>query len=79
MYGKDVVFTIMKYAFEELQLNRLDGTILESNVASQKLYIDKCGWTVEGVRRNYIFKNNMYHNQLVLGILREEYFNLKNK
>lgn len=78
-YGKDVVFTIMKYAFEELQLNRLEVTILESNIASQKLYIDKCGLVVEGVKRNCVFKNNKYHNQLVLGILREEYFNLKNK
>lgn len=78
-FGRDVVLAVMKYAFEELQLNRLDVTILENNIVSQKLYIDKCGFVVEGIRRNCVFKNNKYHNQLLLGILREEYFNLKNK
>lgn len=76
-YGKDVVFTIMKYAFEELQLNRLDGSILEYNIPSQKLYLEKCGWKIEGVRRNYIFKGNRFHNQLIVGILKDEYLKLK--
>ena len=40
-YGTDTVITIMKYAFEELQLNRLYSTILEFNEASRKLY-KKC-------------------------------------
>lgn len=76
-YGKDVVFTIMKYAFEELQLNRLDANILEYNIASKNLYVDKCGWKIEGVRRNYIFKGNKYHNQYMVGILKEEYLKFK--
>ena len=37
-YGTDIVMTIMKYAFEELQLNRLYSTILEYNEASLALY-----------------------------------------
>ncbi len=71
-YGTDTVMTIMKYAFEELQLNRLYSTILEFNEASRKLY-KKCGWTEEGIIRKSIFKNNNYHNEIVIGILREEY------
>lgn len=71
-YGTDTVRTIMKYAFEELQLNRLYGSILEYNTASRKLY-EKCGWTEEGVERKSIFKNNQYHDEIVLGILKEDY------
>lgn len=78
-YGKDVVLTVMKYAFEELQLNRLDGTIIEYNEGSKKLYLEKCGWQIEGIQRKYIFKGNKYHNQLIVGILSEEYFELINK
>lgn len=78
-YGKDVVLTIMKYAFEELQLNRLDGTIIEYNIPSKKLYLEKCGWKLEGLRRQYVFKNNKYHDELIVGILRSEYFDFINK
>ena len=67
---------VMRYAFEELQLNRLDGAIIDYNEASKRLYCDKCGWQVEGVQRNAIFKSNEYHDRLIVGILREEYFEL---
>jgi RimJ/RimL family protein N-acetyltransferase len=74
--GTDTVMAVMKYAFVELQLNRLDGTIIDYNEASRKLYCDKCGWKVEGVRRKAVFKGNEYHDELIVGILKEEYENL---
>ena len=75
-YGTDAVMTLMKYAFEELQLNRLYGSILEYNIASQKLYA-KCGWKVEGNYRQSVFKNNAYHDEWPVAILRDEYFEWK--
>jgi len=74
-YATEAVFLIMKYAFEELQLNRLDGSILEYNVPSQRLY-EKCGWKVEGRVRQSVFKGNAFHDQITVGILRDEYFSL---
>jgi RimJ/RimL family protein N-acetyltransferase len=74
--GTDTVMAVMKYAFEELQLNRLDGTIIDYNEPSRKLYCDKCGWKVEGVRRKAVFKVNEYHDELIVGILKDEYENL---
>lgn len=74
-YATDAVMAVMRYAFEELQLNRLWTTILDHNVASQRLY-QKCGWVVEGRLRNSVFKNNAYHDEIVVGILRDEYFAL---
>ena len=71
-YGTDAVRTIMKYAFEELQLNRLYGSILEYNTASRRLY-EKCGWTEEGIERKSIFKYNKYHDEIILGVLKEDY------
>jgi RimJ/RimL family protein N-acetyltransferase len=71
--GTDTVMAVMKYAFEELQLSRLDGTIIEYNEPSRKVYCDKCGWKVEGIRRKAVFKSNEYHNELIVGILKEEY------
>lgn len=74
--GTDAVYATMKYAFEELQLNRLYGSFLDYNIASQKLY-EKCGWKIEGCYRQNIFKNNAYHDEWPTAILREEYFEWK--
>ncbi|MBU5427919.1 GNAT family N-acetyltransferase [Tissierella pigra] len=71
--GTDTVMAVMRYAFEELQLNRLDGTIIKYNEPSRKLYCDKCGWKVEGIKRKSVFKQNDYHDELIVGILKEEY------
>lgn len=73
--GTDTVMAIMRYAFDELNLNRLDGSWYEDNIPSQKLYI-KCGWKIEGCRRNYLFKNGGYKNLILTGILAEEYYDL---
>lgn len=74
--GTDTVMTVMKYAFEELQLDRLDGSIIDYNTGSQRLYINKCGWVIEGKKRKSVFKKNSYHDTLMVGILKEEYFKL---
>lgn len=74
--GTDAVFAIMKYAFEELQLNRLYGSILDYNTASWKLYT-KCGWKSEGLYKQSVFKNNEYHDESPVAILRNEYFEWK--
>lgn len=70
--GTDTVMALMRYAFEELQLNRLDGSWFEDNIPSQRLY-KKCGWKEEGKYRKYIYKNGKYHDLVIVGILREEY------
>ena len=74
--GFDAVVAVMKYAFEELQLNRLYGGILEYNVPSQKLYA-KCGWVEEGRYRQCVFKDNAYYDEIPVAILRSEYFEWK--
>ena len=60
--GYDAVCGTMKYAFEELQLNRLEGGMLTYNIPSRKLY-EKCGWKEEGLFREKLFKNNQYHDE----------------
>lgn len=75
-YGTDTLKTIMKYAFEELQLNRLYTTILEYNEASMRLH-KKCGWEVEGVMKESVFKNNRYINEVQVSILKTQYEEIK--
>tara|TARA_B110001452_G_scaffold210688_1_gene181118 strand:+ start:925 stop:1473 length:549 start_codon:yes stop_codon:yes gene_type:complete len=72
-YGRDAVFAIMQYAFEELGLNRLDGSIIEYNINSFKLYIDKCGWKKEGVKKEWYFRKNQFWDKVVVGITKSRY------
>lgn len=76
--GTDAVYATMKYAFEELQLHRLEGKILDYNIPSRKLY-EKCGWKFEGCYRSRVFKGNAYHDEWPNAILRDEYFEWKEK
>ncbi len=70
--GKDVVMTICDYAFYELQLNRLEGGMLETNIPSLKLY-EKCGWKKEGIFRQYVYKNGKYLDYYPVAILKQDY------
>ena len=74
--GTDAVMAIMRYAFEELQLVRLDSTWVEYNEPSLALY-RKCGWTVEGRKQKAKFSRGKYHDVLFGGILAEQYFAAK--
>ncbi|NFE95398.1 GNAT family N-acetyltransferase [Clostridium botulinum] len=73
--GTDTVMAVMRYAFDELQLNRLDGSWFEDNKASKRLY-EKCGWNTEGIRKQYIYKGGKYRDLAITGILADEYYKL---
>jgi RimJ/RimL family protein N-acetyltransferase len=77
-YGTDTVMTIMRYAFEELNLQRLDTTIIEYNAPSLKLYTERCGWKIEGRKKNYYFRKNRYWDVVIIGIDRGDYFENQN-
>ena len=73
--GTDAVMAIMRYAFDELNLNRLDGSWFDDNIASKNMY-RKCGWVEEGIKRQYVYKKGQYRDLTIVGILAEEYYKL---
>ncbi|KZW98821.1 hypothetical protein JL49_20735 [Pseudoalteromonas luteoviolacea] len=72
-FAKDTVRAVMKYAFETLNLNRLESTILEYNEASIGLYTKACGWSIEGVKKQAVYKNGKYNDLVLIGITRQDY------
>ena len=70
--GTDSVMAIMRYAFDELGLHRLDGAWFDFNTASKALYT-KCGWKEEGVRREYVYKQGQWRDLTIVGILELDY------
>lgn len=75
--GTDTVMALMRYAFDELGLHRLDGSWFDSNTASKKLYT-KCGWKEEGVRREYVYKKGEWRDLTIVGVLEKDYRELIN-
>lgn len=63
---------IFNYAFEVLGLNRLTGSRMDNQnltaMMSQAMH-----FTVEGVRREAVFRDGAYHDVLCTSILRREY------
>lgn len=78
-YGADTVMAMMRYVFEELGLERLDGSIIEYNKASLAMYVGKCGWKEEGRKRNWYWRQGRYWDQIIVGINRDEYQELVSK
>lgn len=75
-YGTQTVLLVLKFVFEELNMERCTGQCLEEHVVAKKL-MEKTGFKVEALQRHSIFKNGKYHNQFVLSILKEEYSVIK--
>lgn len=71
---------IMRYAFEELGLHRLDGSWFVDNIPSKSLYV-KCGWKEEGIKRSCVYKRGKWRDLVTVGVLDSDYYELieKNK
>lgn len=72
----DALLTMLDYAFEELNLNRIFATIIEHNEASRRLHA-KCGYHEEGLLRQSVYKRGKYHDEIQLSVLKSEYKELK--
>jgi RimJ/RimL family protein N-acetyltransferase len=71
-YGTEAIKILIEYAFNELNLQRIESSAYdfhERSIAMQK----KVGFQVEGRRRQAIFKNGRYVDEVMLGILKEEW------
>jgi RimJ/RimL family protein N-acetyltransferase len=74
-FGREIIMTSARYAFEEMGLYRLDANILETNAASQKAY-EACGYSVEGTLRAHALRGGQRVDRILLGLLATEYFAL---
>lgn len=72
-FGKDAVMTMNRYAFDELGLNRLDSTIISYNESSLFVYLERCGWKKEGVKKNAYFRKNQWWDEIIVGITKVDY------
>ncbi len=71
-YGTEASSLVLKYAFENLNLNRVYCGTYQNNAGMIRL-AKKLSMQQEGLRRAAVFKNGTYLNVLEYGILKSEY------
>lgn len=71
-YGTDAMLTLLRFGFEEMNLNRIDLTVDERNGRAIACY-RKCGFVEEARLRQDRYSEGAYHDTLIMGILREEW------
>ncbi|MBY6035981.1 GNAT family N-acetyltransferase [Fictibacillus nanhaiensis] len=71
-YGTEATKLAQKFTFEELKLNRLELEVYSHNIRGIKAY-EKAGFKKEGVLRQSLYMNNTYSDEILMGMLQEEY------
>jgi RimJ/RimL family protein N-acetyltransferase len=71
-YGLDAALTLLRYAFEELDLCRITARIAEYNTGAMRV-LEKAGFTQEGRERNALYCGGRRWDMLLYGLLREEF------
>ncbi|MBU2711166.1 GNAT family N-acetyltransferase [Zooshikella harenae] len=71
--GFDALYTLMKFAFYELGLQRIDTDIIEYNESSLAFYTKKCGWHIEGQRKQWFYRQGQYWDKYLVGITRDQF------
>lgn len=71
-FATDAAKLMLKFVFEEMNMNRLYGYWLEENVASLRIS-EKLGFVKEGVLREVTFKTGKYHNVILCSMLKKDY------
>jgi RimJ/RimL family protein N-acetyltransferase len=71
-YGADATRTLVRFAFRELNLNRVFLRVFEDNARAIRCY-EKVGFRHEGRLRQDRFQDGRYLDTLVMGLLRDEF------
>jgi len=71
-FGQDTVRTLVEYAFEHLNMNRVGLQVLAEDPRAVGAY-RKAGFVEEGRIRQHAWVRGRYEDELVMSVLREEW------
>ncbi|MDX8342594.1 GNAT family protein [Rossellomorea sp. YZS02] len=72
-FGTEALRLIMEYGFQHLHLNRIALCVYSYNARGIKAY-GKLGFKQEGVIRSELFYDGEFHDNIIMGVLRDEFF-----
>jgi RimJ/RimL family protein N-acetyltransferase len=71
-YGTDATRTILRFAFTQMGLHRVELDVLDTNARAQRVY-EKVGFQVEGRARESRFRDGRWHDTVRMSILAHEF------
>jgi RimJ/RimL family protein N-acetyltransferase len=77
-YGSDAIRVMLKYVFLEMNLNRVGLEVLSYNEGAMRSY-QRVGFKLEGTLRAFAYRDGVYYDMHIMGILRSEWEALYNQ
>ena len=71
-YGQEALYLICEYGFKILGLHKVYLTCVAHNFGAVKSY-ERFGFVHEGLRKEQIFQNGQYYDEVMMGILEEAF------
>ncbi|GAA2754007.1 GNAT family N-acetyltransferase [Amnibacterium kyonggiense] len=71
-YGTDAVRTLCRYGFRAMGLHRIGLSLAAFNERGRAAY-EKAGFQVEGVRREAVFTDGGFTDEVLMGLLRRDW------
>lgn len=71
-YGTDAIITLLRFAFDEMNLHRVDLTVHAANERAHACY-RKCGFVDEVRMRQALYAHGAYIDEYVMGVLRDDF------
>ena len=71
-YGSDALIALLRFAFDEMNLNRVWLEVLADNARAVASYV-KCGFVEEGRQRQHRYRRGAYRDSLIMGALAQEF------
>lgn len=69
--GREVTSAVIAYGFDELNMNRIELSVITSNIRAMSLY-ESLGFVREGLRRQAQYRAGEYQDIVLMSILRSE-------
>ena len=71
-FGTEAIKPVLKFVFEELNLNRLQLEVFSHNKRGIRAY-EKIGFKKEGVLRDSLNYKGKFSDEIIMSVLKEEY------
>lgn len=71
-YGTDAMKVLINFIFEQMNINKIKLNVYDFNKRAVRSY-EKCGFMKEGILRQELFRDGKYNDEIVMGLLREDY------
>ena len=72
-YAKEAIFLSLKFYFNQLRCQKFNSSVYSYNEPSNKL-CEKMGFVVEGRRRNTVYTDGKFYDEILYGLTKEEFY-----